>query len=180
VRIGGLESQHVRKHLSDEEFTDLAEEAIRQAARSTSEDRRLYLANLLAQSLSAESITHSESKHLLRILGELSDVEVIWLRYYVDPTIGGDREFRDMHQRVLEPVGGHLKSSIEEIDADALQTSYQEHLVRLGLIVPHISVRNKAPEFNPFTGHFKISYHHISRLGSLLLKQIGFQPEEAQ
>jgi hypothetical protein len=57
----------------------------------------------------------------MRILGELSDVEILWLRYLLVPTIGGDEEFRELHKDVFEPVAAAISSSPEEFDDHALQ-----------------------------------------------------------
>jgi hypothetical protein len=61
-RIKGLEEADVRAELRDEHFTDLLEEALRQAARSTSDERREYLASVIENSLTREAITYAESK----------------------------------------------------------------------------------------------------------------------
>jgi len=180
-RIQNLEKDSVAEALNDEEFTDLAEEALRQASRSTTPERREYLAALLSSSLSPDAITYAETKHLMRILGELTDVEVIWLRSYLDPTIGGDQEFRRLHSSVLNPISAHMGSPESEVDAEALQGSYRDHLIRLGLVSAQIRKDSDgSPEFDHFSGNFKISYHQTSRLGRLLLKQIGFVSQERQ
>jgi len=101
--LSNLEQDSVRSKMTNEHFTDLLEEAMRQAARSLSDERREYIANLIANSLSSEDIEYIESKHLLRILGEINDIEVIWLRFYLVPTIGGDEEFRIKHEGILKP-----------------------------------------------------------------------------
>lgn len=181
ARIAHLERHRVSEALTDEEFTDLTEEALRQASRATTSERREYLANLLASSLSPEAISYSETKHLMRLLGELNDVEVVWLRFFAVPTIGGDKEFRELHANVLEPRRAHLGSSTEEVEARALQESYAEHLVRLGLVDEHIQKdRDGKPEFDRFSGDFKVSSRHTSTLGSLLLRQIGLAPPERE
>lgn len=178
-RIEHLEKSGVTAALNDEEFTDLTEEALRQASRSTTAERRDYLASLLAGSLSSDAISYAETKHLMRILGELTDVEVIWLRFYAVPTIGGDQEFRSLHEDILRPKAAYLGSSTEEIDAEALQESYRDHLIRLGLVTAHISKgRDGTPEFDRFTGSFKVSFHQTSPLGNLLLRQMGLAPKE--
>ena len=179
-RIAHLEEQAVRGELKDEEFTELLEEALRQAARSTSDERREYLAAAIANSLTRNAIKHSETKHLLRIMGELSDVEIIWLRFYQNPVIEGDQEFRNKHAAVLERKNAYIGSSTDELDQYALQSNYRKHLVDLGLVTPVISKgRDGKPEFDTFSGNFKISYHHTSPLGELLLRTIGLlQPDE--
>ena len=179
TRIEHLEKSGVTAVLNDEEFTELTEEALRQASRSTNAVRREYLASLLSGSLSSDSISFAETKHLMRILGELTDVEVIWLRFHAVPTIGGDEDFRNLHGDILRPRAAHLGSSMEEVDAEALQESYRDHLIRLGLVSAHISKgRDGTPEFDRFTGNFKVSFHQTSPLGNLLLRQIGLKPKE--
>ncbi len=176
ARINHLERGRVSEAIINEEFTDLTEEALRQASRATTPERREYLANLLASSLSPEAISYSETKHLMRLLGELNDVEVIWLRFFAVPTIGGDKEFRELHANVLEPRHAYIGSSTEEVEARALQVSYTEHLVRLGLVDKQIQKdRDGRPEFDRFSGDFKIAYQQTSTLGTLLLRQIGLE-----
>ena len=177
-RIGALEQGRLSGAVNDEEFTDLAEEALRQASRATTVERREYLASLLANSLKSDAVSYAETKHLMRLLGELTDVEVIWLRSFANPTIGGDKDFRQIHENVLSLKFSHLGSSIEEIEAEALQKSYRDHLIRLGLVVAEISKRDGVPEFDRFSGNFKVSYHHTSQLGNMLLRQIGLEAEQ--
>lgn len=173
-RIADLEEVQVRSELHDEEFTDLLEESLTQASRAVSEDRRKYLASLVATSLTTEAVKHSEAKHLMRILGELNDVEILWLRYYLVPTIGGDEEFRDLHKDVFEPVAATTSSSSEELDDHALQQSYRDHLVRLGLVREYLRKgKDGLPEFDRMTGQPKVSRWQASQLGRLLLRSIG-------
>lgn len=177
-RIAHLESDAVRNEMDDEEFTDLVEESLRQAARSTSGERREYLASLLANSLSKEAVEHSESRHLLRLLEELSDVEVIWLRFYDDTAMCGDQEFRNIHEAVLEPVAGHSGSSQDELDKAALQKSYKVHLERLGLIAGKLKTdRDKNPELDRVSGEFKRQGYQTTSLGRLLLRSIDLSSE---
>lgn len=179
ARIGHLEQAQISKAVTDEEFTDLTEEALRQASRATTDERRGYLANLLANSLTDEAVSFSETKHLMRLLGELNDVEVIWLRFFAVPTIDGDKAFRDLHAKVLEPKRAHLNSPVEDIEARALQESYRNHLLRLGLIQDRLHTgRDGKPEFDRTTSGFKVAYRHTSTLGGLLLRQIGLVPPE--
>ena len=178
ARIKHLEAEEVRAHLDDEEFTDLVEEALRQASRSTTEERREYLASLVAQSLSSEAIEHAESKHLMRLLGELNDLEVLWLRFFHVPTIVGDQEFRELHKGVFEHRAAYIGCSTEELDDHALQESYKDHLTQLGLLTRHISKRDGMPEFDQFSGDFKVSYSEASALGRLLLRSINLIQDE--
>jgi len=173
-RIKELEENRIAAKLNDEEFTDLIEEAIRQAARSTTEERRRYLASLVANSLTSEAIEHAESKYILRILGELNDVEVLWLRSYTKDEMRQGESFCEIHKNVLARRIAFIGCPQEDVDKHALQESYTKHLVQLGLVDNHISKsRDGNPEFDTFTGELKVSYRHTSSLGRLLLRNIG-------
>lgn len=75
AKLAGVEQQLIRSQVTNENFTDLLEESMRQAARSVSDERRQYIANLVSNGIKSSEIEYFESKHLLRILGELNDVE---------------------------------------------------------------------------------------------------------
>jgi hypothetical protein len=180
ARLSELERNAAKRFLTNEEFTELVEEALRQAARSTTDERRQYLADLVKRGLAAEDITFQESKHLLRLLGEISDIEVIWLRFYTEPEMGGDVEFREKHQAVLEPIGAHMGSPQSDLDKETLQTSYKEHLVQLGLLrrLYRTDPRTKEPKFDSRTGNQEVSGYEITSLGRLLLRQVGLGGRE--
>ena len=177
TRVTDIEESLIRNAFHDEEFTDLLEGALHQAARSTTEERREYLVSLIANSLTSEAIEHIESKHLLRLLGELNDIEIIWLRSYLRRTMGGDKEFRSKHANVLERRIAYIGCSVEELDKHALQESYRDHLYDLGLLSRDIMQddRTKMPEFDKFSGDFKVRSYRTSSLGNLLLRTIGFR-----
>lgn len=167
-RLGELEDEYVRTQVANEQFTDLVEEAMRQASRSLSDDRREYIASLVATSLKAGAIEHAESKHLLRILGELNDVEVIWLRSYASMGIGADNEFRRRHAAMLDPVLAHMGSDQGEFDKLAVQKSYKAHLAELGLLEPSYEL-----ETSKTATKLNTKSYSLAPLGRLLLRQIG-------
>ncbi len=179
-KLSNLEQEFIRSQLTNENFSDLLEEGARQVARSLSDERREYIASLIANSLSKEDIEYIESKHLLRILGELNDIEVIWLRFYLEPTISGDDEFRSKHENVLTPIMAAMSDPPSVIDKEALQDSYKEHLSQLALLQPQYETDSKTrlPEFDRFTGRLKIRGYDITTLGRLLLRQIGLSNPE--
>ena len=179
-RLSGIEQEFVRSQLSNENFTDLMEEGLRQAARSVSQERREYIASLIASSLSSQDISYLESKHLLKVLGELNDVEIIRLGSYLYNTHDGGKEYWEKHKEVLTPVAARIGSPREEHDKATLQASFDEHLTRLGLLQARYSVdsRTKQPEFDSHTGAQKIRYHELTSFGHLLLRQVGIATEE--
>lgn len=162
TRLAKIEREFVQQQLKDESFTDLMEEGLRQAARSLTDERRQYIASLISNSLSSAEIEYYESKHLLKILEELNDVEIIWLRFYLNPTMGGDAEFRNKHKDILKPVTKVMGAPQSIRDKGTLQDSYKEHLVRLGLLE---KADNK---------------YSLASLGRLMLREIGLiKTEEA-
>jgi hypothetical protein len=174
-RLKSIEERFIWSQLKDENFSDLLEESLRQAARSLSDERREYLASLVTNSLSLEDIEYVESKHLLQILSELNDVEIIWLKFYSEVAMGGHDEFREKHPTVLAPVVASMTSHSSVLDKKTLQDSYKEHLSRLGLLKPKFKTDSKThmPEFDKATGGLEIRSYQIASLGRLLLRQIG-------
>ena len=174
-RLESVERVHLEEQLSSQEFSVLIEEGIRQAASSVSDERRSYIASLIINGLNSEQIEYTESKHLLRILGEINDIEVIWLRFHKVPTIGGDEEFRGRHNDVLELVIPFTNASQETLDKSALQKNYKEHLAQLGLLDRsyRTDMQTRMPEFDSFSGAMEVSGYELTGLGKLLLREIG-------
>lgn len=175
TRLSDVEKQLISTQPINAYLSDLFEEALRQAARALSCDRVSYLASLLSTGLSSDQTSHAESRRMLRLLDELTDVEVIWLRYYLE-CHNDDRgeAFRELHSSILTPVSAHMGSLPEEVDAEALQRSYREHLVQLGLLRPRFVVSSKTgqPEFDR-RGTQKLAGYELTRLGGMLLRRIG-------
>ncbi len=179
-RLQELESSaRIVEQLGDESFTDILVEGISQASRSLSDDRRRYIASLVCGSLSPATIQYAESRHLLRILGEISDIEIIWLRSYRRRTTGGDEDFIQRHIKILRrplvPDGAPQK----EVDKQALQESYREHLVQLNLLEADYAVNREMnlPELDG-SGKRRVEGYTITGLGDLLLRVIGLGDSE--
>ncbi len=174
-RMGSVERELFTQRLSDGGFAELLAEGLSQSARALSDERRRYIASLIMRGLSAGDVVSSESRHLLRILDEINDIEVVWLRFYREPVMHGDKEFRDTHKEVLEPKVAVMGSSQEERDKATLQNSYKEHLSQLGLLEKRyrVNFETRQPEFDSNTGAMKEDGYQLSRLGGLLLKEIG-------
>jgi len=175
-RLANLERDHVRVYLTDENFTDLVEEGLRQAARSTTDERREQISAIIASSLTSADISFIESKHLLRILGEINDIEVILLRFYLYPTLDGDEDFRTTHKNVIRPRVATIGATPGEVDQAIMQDSYKAHLERLGLLRARHKVdsRTKLPEYES-GGQPRIQGYEATPFGRLLMRQIGFK-----
>lgn len=164
-----------RAKLTNENFTDLLEEGAREAVRAVSAERREYVAQLVSSGLTEDKVSYVESKHLLRLLSQLNDIEIIWLRFYDYPLMNGDDEFRTKHASILNPISATLGSGPDVIDQEALQKNYVEHLVSLGLLLRPLKVDSKTrqPIFDPHRGEWQCQSRRTSPLGKLLLRQIG-------
>lgn len=179
-KLGVLDEGLVRAKLTDENFTDLFEETVRHAASAVTEERREYLASLLATGVSEEKVSFIETKHLLRILGQINDIEVIWLRFYYFPFMSGDDHFRRKHAGTIEPVVATLGCDEATIDKQALQRNYVQHLISLGVLERPLMTDSKTglPIFDPHERTWKTRSHQVTPLGKLLLRYIGLSKLE--
>lgn len=175
-KVSKIPLEKINNVKGSEEFIDLVEEGFVQASRAISDERRKYISNIVANGISKESIELQESKYLLKILEEINDIEVIWLKYYMGPVMNDYKEFYTKHQNVLTPIDVCFDTN-EEIQKNrsAIQKSYKDHLERLKLIKADIRFNRLSglPEFDKNTGKPKSSITKITQLGKLLLAQIG-------
>lgn len=177
-RLLNLEQEFIQAQIHNEDFADLLEEGLRQATHSLTDERRKYIANIIASSLSSEVVNYIESKYLLRILNEINDIEVIWLRSFCIDTaiLKSDPDFRKRHKSLLQEVVVYMGAPCEVFDKQALQKSYKEHLTQLGLLKHRykVDLKTKIPEYDSFTGAQEVNGYEITSLGALLLRQISF------
>lgn len=174
-RLSEVERGAFRSQITDENFTDLMEEALRQVARSVSRERRARIAELIANGLAPGNISLIESKHLLRILGETNDIEIVRLTSHLFMTMGSGAEYWVKHRDVLEPVAPTMSSSQDKLDKATLQDSYDDHLTRLGLLSARYDVDSHTNQLaiDRFTGVLKVRGYALTRLGRLLLRHLG-------
>ena len=160
-------------------YFSLLEHGLFNAYRASSDERLEYIASIIINGLTKEEIEISRYIYLLNILSELNDEEIIWLRFYLEPTLGCDKEFREKHINVLERPRTFIGAPEENLNKAALQDSYLEHLDRLGLIESKIQIdkNTNLPIFNK-SGKPEVSSRHTTRLGKMLLKEIGLLDEQ--
>jgi hypothetical protein len=125
------------ERLRSQEGLDVLEEGLTQASRSVSQERRELIASLLSTSLTQEQLKYAEARKLLNILRELTDAELIMLLFYSRrPHLGSQwhSELMSKHSEILRPASREVGEPQKEIDRGALQDSYRNTLVRLGLL----------------------------------------------
>ncbi len=106
-RFAVIEDESLRRRLADEEIVGLVEAAYVQAAQGSSDERRAYIASVVVNGINSEELAAIESRHLLKILGEMNDLEVIWLLHFAErqfSRMGDISEFRLKHDAILNPV----------------------------------------------------------------------------
>lgn len=174
-RIESIECEKLESIKNNEYFIDLIEEGFYQASRALSNERREYIVSIIIKGINDEDIEFQESKLLMKVLEELNDIEIIWLRYYIDIRQNSDSVFRDTHKIILALIPAIMGSDKNTLQKSALQESYKIHLERLGLIRGRVIINRttKIPKFDLYSGKPKISYTKTTRLGEMLLEQIG-------
>lgn len=178
-RINTLPAEIIDSYLNNSEFIDLLEESFLQASRAFTDERKSYILNLVLNAIIEEKIEIIQSKHLLKILNELNDIEIIWLQHYDNYSGALDKEFAEKHKNVLTKIYAFNKCDDETFIKAAIQDSYLDHLYRLELINKKYKkdTKSKQPKFNSRTGEQEYIYSGTTNLGRLLLKQIGLIDE---
>ena len=169
-----LKKSFIRLQLTNENFVDILEKGMMQAAKSLNEERREYIASVIANGLSDKEIKFSETRRILKLLGELNDPEIILLRYYLVPTLGGDEKFRAKHKNIIKVQQAVINSPQTIKDKRALHESYVENLCTHNLLKKEYSVDiTDKIEYDKSTKAPKIRMYNITSLGKLFLRQIG-------
>ena len=169
-----LEESFISTQLTDENFVDILEEGMTQAAKSVAEKRRGYIASVIAHGLSEDQIEFMETRRVLKLLSELNDNEIILLRFYLVPTIGGDEEFRSKHESLLKVRPATINAQQRDVEKEAIHNSYIENLCNYGLLRKEYSVDiTDKIEYDKSTQAPKIRRTVITSLGKYFLRQIG-------
>lgn len=136
VRILNEKVVHLEEKINNQESVDLLEDSLLQAARALTRERKEYIASMLKNGLMKEEQTHAEKKKLLSILGELNDIEIIFLKYYsLNLGIGQKHPFVEQHINILITPSRALNVNSDERNRSTFYDSYNWNLERNGLIV---------------------------------------------
>lgn len=181
-RLQHLEKDAVQYRMQEPMGVDLLEDAFTHAARATTQERLQYIANLVANGMSAKEKNHAESKRMLWLLGQINDAEVVLLRSRLAMTredYERDADFQQRHSELLAPDATHMGSSEDEFREAALKASYRQHLHDLGLIRQRFKKpkRGELPEFDEKTGMMKASGSDVTRIGKMFLRYLDLIPD---
>jgi hypothetical protein len=182
-RLGKLEisQDELNLKMKEESYINLFEEGLWQSARSSSTMRKEYIASMLANGISYESLEKIEGNILLSLLGQLSDNEIITLFSYTQKCriLGGNDEFTERHKDILRRPNTYVGSSQEDRDKETMYDTYREKLVRLDLIKRTFKEPKKGqlPEFDKKTGMIKTKGYQLTSLGRIFLKYIDMEEE---
>jgi len=153
-RVKYLESDLSVQKSKTEEFADLFEDALHQASRALTDERRRHIASILTNSLTSDELAHVEQKKLLALLGALNDAEIQLLKFYA--LVGTEqRNFAEEHTELFTPISRTFGAPQINIDKGAVRDSYRNKLLEVGLVEP------------TFKNSFK-----ATPLGKLLLRYI--------
>jgi hypothetical protein len=179
-RLGGIEKDALRAKFEDPQRVDLFEEGVVQSVRAISDERKRYIARLVAEGISGDEKQRIESKRLMELLEEVDDDQIVILTSYLSRHHDDDA-FREKHAAVLAPVLAHMQSTREELDASTIHDLARDHLQRLGLLRSRYKnlKKGEVPEFDSKTGMMKSNGRDVTPLGRLLLVKIGLaEPDE--
>jgi hypothetical protein len=132
-RLSNFEKLFLDEQAKRSDFCEFIEESFHQAARSTTEERREYIANLIASGLRKDQENYLQSRFLLRILGQLNDAEILILYYYWLGHSSGALQFEARHPELV-PYAPQWPPHNAEPDATAVRQGYHNHLADLGLL----------------------------------------------
>lgn len=172
--LASTEEAQFKARSKDEGFLDLFEDGLLHAVRAQTDERMLYIASVIKNSIEDEDVEYARYKHILGLLSELNDVQIILLKYRAIRHTELSREYYDAHKGILQAPAVHMGSPQTEIDDKTIIESYRDHLVRLGLLEQEFTKpkRGEAPEYDLKTGMIKAKGYKATRLGHLLLRMI--------
>ena len=181
-----------RECTQNEYFQELVMQGIEQVARNPGEERRERIASIICNGLAAGQRNYDESNRVLRILGELSDTEIVHLMNCAESSgvVFEDTNWRESNEEVLEPVYATFGSSPETVRESIKQDFHYERLFKLGLLEERRRENRTAlPRSASFslesyiehegrrreTENFERPTYEISEYGRLFLSEIGIK-----
>lgn len=178
-RLKGMDEAEFERKLKSPEGMYLFEEGGFQTARAVSDERKEYIASVVARGLSGDEIATLQAKRLLIILQSIDDGQIIHLASYLRKN-EFNKSFLSKHKDVIQRPLAHLRSPRNEWEARALYDAARSSLVALGLLGTkyHAPAPGAEIVFNTETGTLKSGHTHITTLGRMLLSHVGLGEDE--
>lgn len=174
-KMAEIEQNLLDQKMKTEEFVELFEDGMWQAARALTRERKEYIASLLKNSLCNDELNHIQQKELLSLLNELNDIQIIILK---SKEFGyrseAQQAFYEQHKEIIESPMVHVGVDEEDVNNLAMHRAFVNDLQRLGLIETTFKKpkAKELPEMDIKTGMIKAQSSRITRLGKLLLRYI--------
>lgn len=124
-----------KSKMDDPDFIDLFEEAMLQAARALTDERRENIARLLKNGMLDEERSHQSKRRMLEFFERINDTEIIILMAQAyDPK--SESEFWKKHEDILYPPQSTIGLPLEpsEVESTMMSKVYIQNLVNLGLV----------------------------------------------
>lgn len=131
--LQGQVRQLLDERINNPKYVVLLEDGALYAVRSSSEDKIRYISSAVINGMTSEHLATIESRHLLGILNEINEIEILWLALFAHETIYEHKEFIKKYP-VLEDISVYMGDRTEKRESKAIQDSYKAHLERLQLI----------------------------------------------
>ena len=172
----GEDIDTLKEKMTNEDYVNLFEEGVWQSARSSSVDRKGYIASILVNGLQDENLDEIQKSIFLNILSQLNDIEIIILYSYSNK-VRWDDDFHEKHKDILIAPMVYMGSDEETVDKGTIYKTYREKLANLNLLAkkfPSIK-KGEMPELDNKTGMLKSNGYELTSLGRLFLKYIDLE-----
>jgi len=165
--------------IRDETYQDILEEGVWQSARASTDERKWYIASVLANSLTDEDMSRVQQQRVLEILGELNDAEVIILKAYSLKGQAQRMAFIQQHEHIFSQGKVNQESSKQDINRYVMQRTYNNRLISLGLLYRQYTAppKDKEIEFDLGNGTIKSRETSLTGIGTMFLNYIDATEE---
>jgi hypothetical protein len=174
-RLNDLPDELINELNGNPKFIALLEESVEQSARINTQERIEYLASIVIYGISDEKIELEESEYILSLFKLLTDVQVIWLKYYSLYLPAFQKPYYKTHENILKRKMAFLGASSDDLKQEALQQSNSDHLVRLGLVEEEFDYDSSTKQLviDSSKKKPKVRNKTITTLGKTVLSHIG-------
>lgn len=179
-KLSHISQDDLRNTATSPEGIDLFEDGAFQASRAVSNERREYIARVVAFGLTGNEQSVIEAKQVIKVLDQLDDRQIIILAAHHDEFLFDD-EFHKTHEKTLVAPFAHMQSDQSDIDKNALHELAKAQLFNLGLLKERFNKPKTkgAIEMDPTTGMLKSSGTDITSLGRLIIRRIGLADNDS-